>query len=134
MSNSHFPSTQVLALAAGLAVLVTEATLFHAMSADLPIWGLVLGFFFFGALMALPHGLLLFFGRRLETRLTRWLVLAGMAAALLFWLAAWYATFVDNSNPDAQDGIVFVVVPVIATIGAMILAVLAGALDRMLAR
>ena len=67
-------------------------------------------------------------------RLTRWLVLAGMAAALLFWLAAWYATFVNNSNPDAQDGLVFVVVPVIATIGAMIISVLAGALDRMMAR
>lgn len=134
MNSLYSPTGSALAVAAGLAILLSEAALLHAMSADLPTWGRILGFLFFGALTALPYGILLFFGRRLERRLPRWLVLAGMAAALLFWLAAWHATFVDNSNPDAQDGLVFVVVPVIAAIGAMILAVLAGALDRMLAR
>lgn len=60
--------------------------------------------------------------------------LAGMASALLFWLAAWYATFVNNSNPDARHGLVFVLVPAIVAIGAMILSVPAGALDRIMAR
>ena len=46
MSTPHFPSANTLVLAAGLAVLMSEVTLLHAISADLLLWGRVLGFLF----------------------------------------------------------------------------------------
>lgn len=52
-----------------------------------------------------------------DHKLAGFVLLAGTVAAASFSVAVYWKTFVDNANPDAQDGLVFLFVPIYQLIG-----------------
>ena len=90
--------------------------------ADKPSFaGALFGALFVGFFVALPFVVLYLFGRLLVHPVLRMTAMAGMVAVTVFWLWAWYTTFIDNAQPDAQDGLVIVVAPIYAAGGALLL-------------
>jgi hypothetical protein len=95
--------------------------------------GLVLGGIAFGiAFQAAPYAVGWLFGQLLASPLLRRLIIAGMGAALAFWFWAWYATFINIAEPDAQDALTMVVVPAYAAIGMTILGGVLAVIDHFL--
>jgi hypothetical protein len=134
MSEPVRPSNRVLVIVAGVAIAINVVTALPNMSSDLSAIELIWGIFLFGVLLALPHLILLVNGIWLKLRWTRLLSLAGMAAALFLWLLAWYATYIDNPAPDAQDALVYVIVPVYAGAAAIALAIVLRLADWLMTR
>jgi hypothetical protein len=97
------------------------------------VLGLVLGGVAFGiAFQAAPYAVGWLFGQSLASPLLRRLIIAGMGAALAFWFWAWYATFINIAEPDAQDALTMVVVPAYAAIGMTILGGVLAVIDHFL--
>jgi hypothetical protein len=56
--------------------------------------------------------------------------LAATVAAVAFLFYAYWFTFIDNSSPDAQDGLVLLIVPLYQTIGLVLIGIVAGWLRK----
>lgn len=87
-------------------------------AADLTSVLLVLLMFVFGAWAVAPFCLAYFRASSFSNfRIASILLLLATVAAAAFSVYVYWTTFVDNSNPDAQDGLVLVVVPLYQIIG-----------------
>jgi hypothetical protein len=80
--------------------------------------------------LSAPFMILAIASRFAEKRVTRIVHILAIAAALLWWLYAFATTFVFNSQPDAQDGLIVLVAPVIASAAILVIVCVAALFDR----
>lgn len=108
----------LLAAAGSLAILLPAS--------DYSTGSLFLATMGFAGFVTLPYLLVWFFAGRLKGhRIALVLLLAGLLGAAIFGLFIYVMAYPLNTRPDAQDALVFVVVPCYQLLGVLLTAGLA---------
>jgi hypothetical protein len=126
--------TRRLIAQAGLAAwLICLATAFWAVK-DGGVPDMIKGVAFAAIPLAIPFFILWIAAFIMRSRSGLLVLLAGVAMELAWWLYAFLSTFVFADRIDAQSGLVFIIGPLYGVIGAILLAVIAFIVDRLLPR
>lgn len=100
--------------------------------ADLPF--VLIAIIILGALMCAPFLIVLFISRRLKLPISLYFMSVLSLAMLGFWLYVYGSVFVWNETSDAQDGLIFAVIPIYGILAACIVGQVIAFIDERAAK
>jgi len=86
----------------------------------------------FSAWLCAPYAIAWFAAGKLQSdQLASGILALGLIIAAGFGLYAYTITFINNSNPDAQDGLVLVVIPLYQLVAMLLILAIASMVKRL---